>query len=277
MVMENDVAKVDLPSSNPRVDSFLLLAKSASGSALKALVQQVLETNGLYVFGEILNCNSIQQMKDGDEETKKYWDLLNIFAYGKYRDYLSQSSALPSLTPIMVKKLRHLTLIAVSSKCKYVPYKTLMEELDMDNLRDLENLLISAVYADVIRGRLDQQNSRLEVHWTAGRDLRPEDITGIIDTLESWCSSCQSTLGGIESQVMRANTFLSENNARKAQLSTEVDDILLAIKKNASETEVPDSSLSSPTPSSSVSSDFKSKKVKTKGRPMGMKLWSNKN
>jgi len=236
MVMEKESNK-DLLTSNPRVDSFLLLAKSASGSALKALVQQVLECNGLYVFGEILSCESVQQMQHGDDENKKYWNLLNIFAYGKYKDYLSDASNLPPLSPTMLKKLKHLTLIAVTSKCKYVSYNTLMEELNVGNLRDLENLLISAIYAEVVRGRLDQQNSRFEVHWTAGRDLRPEDINGIVNILESWCSSCQSTLGGIETQVMHANTFLTENNMRKAQLTQEVEDVLLAIKKNASETD----------------------------------------
>ena len=59
--MDNE-CRSDSTSSNPRIDSFLLLAKTASGSALKALVQQVLETNGLYVFGEILNVKSIQEV-----------------------------------------------------------------------------------------------------------------------------------------------------------------------------------------------------------------------
>ena len=57
-------------------------------------------------------------MQNGDDENKKYWNLLNIFAYGKYKDYLSDASNLPPLSPTMLKKLKHLTLIAVTSKCK---------------------------------------------------------------------------------------------------------------------------------------------------------------
>ena len=44
---------------------------------------------------------------------------------------------------------------------QYISYESLLKELDVKNIRELEDLLISAIYADIIQGRLDQQNSRL--------------------------------------------------------------------------------------------------------------------
>jgi len=44
---------------------------------------------------------------------------------------------------------------------QYIPYSILLEELALENIRELEDLLISAIYSNVVRGRLDQQNSRL--------------------------------------------------------------------------------------------------------------------
>uniref|UniRef100_A0A8C0ZRK5 Uncharacterized protein n=1 Tax=Castor canadensis TaxID=51338 RepID=A0A8C0ZRK5_CASCN len=41
------------PSSN-LLEQFILLAKGTSGSALTALISQVLEAPGVYVFGELL-------------------------------------------------------------------------------------------------------------------------------------------------------------------------------------------------------------------------------
>jgi len=43
---------------------------------------------------------------------------------------------------------------------QYISYSTLLNELNVKNIRELEDLLISAIYADIIQGRLDQQNSR---------------------------------------------------------------------------------------------------------------------
>lgn len=42
------------------------------------------------------------------------------------------------------------------------------------------------IYADIIRGKLDQQNQQLEVDYAIGRDLHPEAIGEIITVLQDW-------------------------------------------------------------------------------------------
>ena len=42
------------------------------------------------------------------------------------------------------------------------------------------------IYADIVRGKLDQKNQQLEVDFAVGRDLRPEQIGDIISVLEEW-------------------------------------------------------------------------------------------
>jgi COP9 signalosome complex subunit 7 len=46
---------------NP-LEQFILLAKGARGAAIISLINQVLETNGIYVFGELLQLPSIQEV-----------------------------------------------------------------------------------------------------------------------------------------------------------------------------------------------------------------------
>ena len=46
---------------NP-LEQFILLAKSARGAAIIQLVNQVLETPGIYVFGELLQMPNVQQV-----------------------------------------------------------------------------------------------------------------------------------------------------------------------------------------------------------------------
>ena len=84
-------------------------------------------------------------------EHKKFWDLVNIFAYGTYKDYLQQKSALPELTPAQKKKLQYLTIVTLSEKNKCIPYEDLQKELDIPTVRALEDLIIEAIYAGTIR------------------------------------------------------------------------------------------------------------------------------
>lgn len=52
---------------------------------------------------------------------------------------------------MMDKKLKHLTILALATQKKTLPYDELMVELGLKNVRDLEDLIIEAIYA----GKLD--------------------------------------------------------------------------------------------------------------------------
>lgn len=103
-----------------------------------------------------------------------------------------------------------------------IPYTTLLQELDLNNVRDLEDLIIEAVYADIIHGKLDQKNSQLEVDYAIGRDIRSDDINVIVNCLQEWCSACEGVLGCVESQINRANTSKNSSVQRKTNIEQEV-------------------------------------------------------
>lgn len=67
-----------------------------------------------------------------------------------------------------------------------IPYSVLLKELDLNNLRELEDLIIEVVYADIVEGKLDQRNNQFEVDYAIGRDIRPESVGTIIDVLQEW-------------------------------------------------------------------------------------------
>ena len=54
----------------------------------------------------------------------------------------------------------HRCIVFLIDLLQYISYNALLKSLDLKNIRELEDLLISAIYADIIHGRLDQQNSR---------------------------------------------------------------------------------------------------------------------
>lgn len=48
--------------TNAVLEQYLVLAKGARGAAAVSLVKQALEAPSLYVFGELLHCNSVKQV-----------------------------------------------------------------------------------------------------------------------------------------------------------------------------------------------------------------------
>lgn len=87
------------------------------------------------------------QLQNG--EFKSSWNLLNIFAYGTFKDYLNDKASqnLPELSGVKAKKLKYLTIVTLSEKDKCIPYKVLQEELSIQDIRELEDLIIEAIYA----------------------------------------------------------------------------------------------------------------------------------
>lgn len=98
----------------------------------------------------------------------------------------------------------------------------LLDELDIKNVRDLEDLIIEAIYADIIHGKLDQKNSQLEVDYAIGRDIRAGDISVIVNCLQNWSSACENLLVCVESQIHRANAEKNKSIQRKTDIDQEV-------------------------------------------------------
>ena len=79
------------------LEQFLLLAKTAKGPAVCELIKQTLEAPGVYVFGELLETECVKELASGTHAN--YVQLLEIFAFGTYRDYKSKRTMAVLNTP----------------------------------------------------------------------------------------------------------------------------------------------------------------------------------
>ncbi|XP_053687750.1 COP9 signalosome complex subunit 7 isoform X2 [Sabethes cyaneus] len=218
-------------SAHNPIEQYVLLSKSAKGAACLELIKQVLEASGVHVFGELLAMPNIIELQGGPNAC--YYNTLNLFAYGTYRQYLDNQAQLIQLTPVMRKKLQHLTIVSLAIKTKCIPYKELLQELDIKNVRDLEDLIIEAIYADIIHGKLDQKNKQLEVDYAIGRDIRKGDVSEIIGTLQEWCDSCETVLVCLENQIHRANSEKQKRLKHKDAIESEITNLKKLIKVQA--------------------------------------------
>ena len=67
-----------------------------------------------------------------------------------------------------------------------LPYSVLLETLQMPTIRDLEDLIIDAIYQEVISGKLDQKEQQFDVEYTMGRDVEASTIEGMLVALQNW-------------------------------------------------------------------------------------------
>jgi len=206
----------------------LLLLKDAKGAGAASVVNQAMAAPNVYVFGEILDLPNVQELSSGPHAS--VFQLLQVFSYGTYKDYTANQAQLPDLSPAQLTKLRHLTVVSLATRSKCIPYSVLLEELAMENVRNLEDLIIEVIYADIIHGKLDQKNQQLEVDYAIGRDIHDNALTEVTSVLEQWCNGCEGVLKSIEEQINRANNCKVQQNQLKAALEKEVLNIKKTIK-----------------------------------------------
>uniref|UniRef100_A0A674H915 COP9 signalosome subunit 7A n=1 Tax=Taeniopygia guttata TaxID=59729 RepID=A0A674H915_TAEGU len=205
-------------------------------------------------------------------------------AAGHARRPRAEAANLPPLTEAQKNKLRHLSVVTLAAKIKCIPYSVLLEQLQLKNVRQLEDLVIEAVYADVLRGSLDQRNQRLEVDYSIGRDIRREELSTITRTLQEWCQGCEVVLSGIEEQVSRANQHKEQQLALKQQIESEVANLKKTIKVTtaaaaAATSQDPEQHLTElrePAPGTNQRQASK-KTSKAKGLRGSTKIWSKSN
>ncbi|XP_034247898.1 COP9 signalosome complex subunit 7b [Thrips palmi] len=228
MQTDKEAEKERCPGGSNPLEQYVILAKAARGAAAVELVKQVLEAPGVHVFGELLDTDNIKELANGPHSM--YFELLRLFAFGTFREYLEHKEKLPELTPVMKKKLQHLTIVSLATKMKCIPYSVLLQELDIKNVRDLEDLIIEAIYSDIIHGKLDQRNSQLELDYAIGRDTQPGDLAQISSTLQAWCDACEAVLSCVETQIHKANAQKNKSLKHKESIEQEITNIKKTLK-----------------------------------------------
>ncbi|XP_011184384.1 COP9 signalosome complex subunit 7 isoform X2 [Zeugodacus cucurbitae] len=258
ILMKNDEPTATNDASRNQLKQYCATAKSSTGLQLLDVVRQVLEAPSIYVFGELLALPNVQELKVGPNS--KYLNTLNLFAYGTYKQYRQQPGEYLDLTATMLKKLQHLTIVSLAIKNKCIPYEVLLEELEINNVRHLEDVIIEAIYADIIHGKLFQNNRFLEIDYAQGRDIPPGYTSKIAQTLSQWVESCDAISNCIDMQITRANLEKARSLKNKDHIEQEIINLKKVLKTQISDN---DDSMQIDRESSSL--DLRRKPFKTKG------------
>ncbi|KAJ4404478.1 hypothetical protein N0V91_005822 [Didymella pomorum] len=206
------------------LEPFLALSKSAtSPRAASDLVVQATSAPNTYVFAELLRTPNIQALRSSPEHAA-YLTLLEIFAWGTWADYKSNSS-LPKLSAQQHQKLLLLSLLPLSHSHATLTYAALQSALDLPSARALEELITHAIYAGLLTATLDPAHSRVTVTSISPlRDLAPGSVPALQSTLATWSTRCDAALADLEAQVekVKGDAVQREKMRRKKERAIEV-------------------------------------------------------
>ncbi|CAI6347664.1 unnamed protein product [Macrosiphum euphorbiae] len=242
------------------LQQFVVQAQKLEGDSLVEVIKQALDCVDTFVFAELLECPNVIALETTPHAP--YLHALRMFSQGTYLDYLDKKEYLPELSEPQKKKLQYLTIVTLANKMKRIPYDVLLKELDVDNVRDLEDLIIEAIYSNVVSGELDQQSDYLEVDWTVGRDVGSNDIDNMIGTLQQWCDSCENVLSTVQARIVDANRTKQDVLKHRAAVDNEVASVKKAIRTQIQDEEM------------SVDTSGPTKKSVKGIKPSGAKFWN---
>ncbi|KAD3068733.1 hypothetical protein E3N88_36613 [Mikania micrantha] len=172
-----------------------------------------------------LSHNAFSGVLQGTEHST-YLDLLRMFAHGTWSEYKRNASDLPPLMPDQVLKLKQLTVLTLAEANKVLPYDVLMQELDVINVRELEDFLINeCMYVGIVRGKLDQLHRCFQVQFAAGRDLRPEQLECMISTLSNWLGTSDNLLVTIQDKIKWADTMSELDKKHKKEAEERMEEV----------------------------------------------------
>uniref|UniRef100_A0A2P2LU79 PCI domain-containing protein n=1 Tax=Rhizophora mucronata TaxID=61149 RepID=A0A2P2LU79_RHIMU len=115
-----------------------------------------------------------------------------------------------------------------------LPYDELMQELDVTNVRELEDFLINeCMYVGIVRGKLDQLRRCFEVQFAAGRDLRPGQLTNMIQTLSSWLATSDNLLVSIQEKIKWADTMSELDKKHRKDIEDKVEEVKKSLSLKA--------------------------------------------
>nr|VDD16577.1 unnamed protein product [Brassica rapa] len=90
------------------------------------------------------------------------------------------------MAPGVTTNTKQLILCLLLSFPLVLPYDNLMVELDVTNVRQLEDFLNNeCMYDGIVRGKLDQLKRCFEVPFAAGRDPRPGELGDMLHALSN--------------------------------------------------------------------------------------------
>lgn len=172
---------------------------------------------------ELPNVNELRHSEDGHE--KQLWSLVHLFAYDTFTTYSRNKSLYGELTPAMERKLKQLSIVSLAARHHVISYTDLKEELDIYDIRELEDLLLDTFYLGWISGKLDAKGEVLHVDFAISRDVRENDLVKVQAVLEKWCNKAEVLMETIDKKVSELRGAIQKETMDRREFENKVKSV----------------------------------------------------
>jgi len=159
---------------------------------------------------------------------------LDLFSYGTYDMYTNaQPNTYLSLNEKQIMKLRQLTFItSVQTACEdgisHLPYDTIQKTLSVSNQREMEQIILSCVFARAVNGLLCQKSNQfliVDVPPCISRDISLDILPRLIQQYGLLKDRLTTSLSGLEKahkevtdSMHASTTYWEKLQKKKAEL-----------------------------------------------------------
>ncbi|KAK5968877.1 hypothetical protein GCK32_002787, partial [Trichostrongylus colubriformis] len=167
---------------------------------------------------EMLAQPSIQALQQSNPLLYK---TLEVFAYGTVEDLPNEVN----LPPTALSKLRQLSLITLAANSKsnrQLSYAEVMQFLRLNSVRELEDVVIDAIYNKFIKARLDSKGQFIEIDDWAPRDTPANTIPTIIITLNDFARRVVEVRKNADEDANRRDAQVVADRKRVQQAEAEL-------------------------------------------------------
>lgn len=202
------------------------LVERSEGDGCVMVIKQALKDSQVFVFGELLDAPNVQALSGTSNEP--WLHVLKLFAYGTHREY--KAKELPVLGKVESQKLKQLSIVSLAEQSKTLSYKLLMNELDIENVRELEDLVIDSIYKGLVKGTLDQTKGVFQVQSAIGRDISPADLAVMMETLANWSQSSNGLIEQLRKHKADAEKRVEERANTETAIKIEKEQVVKDLK-----------------------------------------------
>lgn len=212
---------------------FTLLAASATSPRAAAdLITSATAAPNTYVFAELLAHPNIAALQH-HETYASHYSLLQTFAWGTWESYHA-SPNLPQLNEKQTEKLRLLSLLSIASStpttatiATHLSYASLCTQLGLSGPAELEILVTTAIYSELLHATLSPSTSTVVVTSVAPlRDLAPGSVNSMIAELAAWSARCDSVLLDLEAEIEKVKAEATLRGKREARAEKQVKAVM---------------------------------------------------
>ncbi|CAN8071052.1 unnamed protein product [Agarophyton chilense] len=218
------------PAAADALLHYLSQARLASPAAAAQLCVDATEDANLYVFSELLAQRSIQSLA-WDQTYAKYVQLLRLFAYGTLEQYQRTQHMYPRLSERQLNKLRTLTLVSLAAGRSELSYHQLRHALAVHSTRQLEDVVIDAVYAGLLRARMNQHAATVHISAVEGRDVHVvHGIEPMVRCLNNFLERCARLDDTIDDKMQLIATHTMRAKQHKLRADAQLDAVRSAVR-----------------------------------------------